>query len=324
MFIALGLFNFFIYYFLSQKLDVTLKIIFGVLFFFISFIFMVNVDVSKMPDYQAYFAVIGTSEPELSIKTLFAEPYYFQLVNLFAKSHSTEFSIKIFYYINFILTSSFFIWLACMKDISVWKKMLLYALYYYFFSYVLLRNTPAYILVGLLFYTLQKNEFLKISVLSFMAHLTALPIIAFSVFKNKKADIYLFLFVLLYMYFFKFIINLNLLDLYSRLSVYQENQDGPSIFHKLYFGLFIGINIFLFFKNKALILNYTYIFLFATYLIFQFINPVMGYRFSIYLVMYILLSPNFNFEIKTEKVLNYCSLLVLGCFLIFNIKYLFT
>ena len=151
---ALVILNFIIYYFLCINKKNSIKIPFSFIFFLLSFVFFLLVDFSKMPDYQEYYNVIGLEVKGQSLNTLFSEPYYFQIVNFFNLTLSKEASINIFYFINTLLTTSFFLWLSFKIDISPWKKVFLYSMYYYLFSFVLLRNTPSYILLAISFYYL--------------------------------------------------------------------------------------------------------------------------------------------------------------------------
>jgi len=276
-----------------------------------------NIDVIDMPDYDSYYRVIGLVNPEMSFKMLFAEPYYFQFVNYLYKNNSAEYSINFFYYVNYFATVVFFVWIAFLKDISAWKKMLLFALYYHLFAFVLLRNTPSYVLVGFLFYYLHKEKYLKISLLSFMGHLSSLPILFFAFFKNKLGDKKLLALSVLFFFAFNIILQLPFLGVYEKFSGYQEGDEyGKSLFHKIYFLLFLIVNTYLFFKEKRLFFNYTYTFTFLTYLVLQFASPVMGYRFSIYLVIYLMLSPHLKFEVETERNLNLFSPVLFFLFLI--------
>ncbi len=297
-----------VYYLLNLNFNIKLKIVLSFLFIVICFAIKFNIDVSKMPDYDGYFQVIGIVNPEISIKALFAEPYYFQIVNYLYQSNSAEDSIKFFYNINFFLTLTFFIWLSFLNDISIWKKIVLYVLYFYFFSYVLLRNAPAYLLIGVLYYYLYKGKYIKICLLSFLAHLSSLPILLFSFFKNKKGDKKLFVLLFLFFLGFNILLKLPVFGVYEKFTYYREGHEyGQSIFHKVYFIFMIFINLFLVFKNKDLLYNYTYSFIFLTYFFIQLASPVMGFRFSIYMILYLLLNPKLVVDGRLEKWFNWLS-----------------
>lgn len=297
-----------VYYLLTLKFNIKVKIVLSFLFVLLCFAIKFNIDVSKMPDYDGYFQVIGVVNPEFSIKTLFAEPYYFQIVNYLYQKNSAVDSIKFFYNVNFYLTLTFFIWLSFLNDINIWKKIVLYVLYFYLFSYVLLRNAPAYLLVGFLFYYLHRGKYIKISLLSFFAHLSSLPILLFSFFKNKKGDKMLFILLLLFFFGFNILLKLPVFGIYEKFTYYREiHEYGQSVFHKIYFIFMIFINLFLVFKNRDLFYNYTYSFIFLTYFFIQLASPVMGFRFSIYIILYLLLNPKLVLDDKLEKWFNLLS-----------------
>lgn len=307
--IILVILNFFLYYSLNIINIRCLKHIISVLFFLSSIIFFFFIDFPKLPDYQQYFNVIGIQNNEITIKTLFTEPYYFELVSLLNTKYSSEVSILFFYFINTIITTFFFIWISYNSKNSLWKNIFLYSMYYYLFSFILLRNTPSYILIGILFYFINKNIYFKSALISFFCHLSSLPVLVFSFFKNKKADFILLIIVFCYIFFFNILSKFEVFGIYDKLSIYQDDKDyGQNIFHKIYFYSLLILNIYFFYRNKSLVFNYTYILLFVTYLILQSIGPVMGFRFSIYILFYLFLNENFSPKSKYELVKNILSI----------------
>jgi len=307
--IIIVILNFFLYYSLNIINIKSVKHIISVLFFLSSIIFFFFIDFPKLPDYQQYFNVIGIQNNQITIKTLFTEPYYFELVSLLNTKYSSEVSILFFYFINTTITTFFFIWISYNTKNSLWKNIFLYSMYYYLFSFILLRNTPSYILIGILFYFINKNIYFKSALISFFCHLSSLPVLVFSFFKNKKADLILLIIVFCYIFFFNILTKFEVFGIYDKLSIYQDDKDyGQNIFHKIYFYLLLILNIYFFYRNKSLVFNYTYILLFVTYLILQSIGPVMGFRFSIYLLFYLFLNENFSPKSKYELVKNILSI----------------
>lgn len=307
--------NFLIYYFLCINKKDSLKIPISFIFFLLSFIFFLLVDFSKMPDYQEYYAVIGLEGKGQSFNTLFSEPYYFQIVNYFNLSLSKEASINVFYFTNTLLTTSFFLWLSFKDDISPWKKVFLYSMYYYLFSFVLLRNTPSYILLATSFYYLNYKRIFFPSLFTFLCHISSLPVIIFSFFKNKYANILLIFICLGYIFLFNVLTKLEIFGIYEKLTIYKDdNQYGQGVFHKIYFYLFIFLNLILLFFKKDIILNYTYVLIFLTYIFLQFIGPVMGFRFSIYLIFYLLMTNTYNRIEKNnfyKNILSFFTIVIL-------------
>lgn len=313
--------NFASYFFLNFRNDFFFRLVFFVLFVFSCIIIKFNIDITTVPDFVMYYSEIGSKQTQLTFDVLFKEPYYYQFVNCLHKNYSAFSSIKVIYSINFLLSLAFFIWISFLEDISLWKKNVLFALFFYFFSYVLIRNTPAYILVGILFYNLHKNKFIKISFLSFLAHISSLSILIFSLFKNKPVDRFLLIYMILYGFILKIVLILPFFNIGERFENYYEISNNINwIAHIGYFSFIIGVNLFLFLNNKNAIYNYTYSFIFITYLFLQFISPILGFRFSIYIILYLLLNPELKLNNQLEKWFNKLSpLLMIFVFVTYSI-----
>lgn len=324
MLFIIVVFNFILYYLLVLKNNLEYKIIFSFLFIVCCLIIKNNTEVANLHDYGTYYQVIGSDVPFFSIDELFSEPYFFQISNYFyLNSHSATHTIVFFYDVNFYLTLFFFVWLSFLKNIAAWKKVVLFSLYYYLYSYILLRNTPAYVLVGILFCYLHKNKYFYPSALSFMAHLSALPILMFSVFKNKTSDKKMFLLLVFFFLSLNVIFRLPFFGLQDKLLVYQEDQEyGRTIIHKIYFAVIIFVHVFLFFKKRMVVYNYTYSFIFLIYIFLQILSPVMGFRFSVYLILYLLLNPELKFDSHTERRLDTLSFMfiILGVNSYYNLS----
>lgn len=308
----IALFNFVLYFIASLQKQLYYKIIFAFLFVISTTILRLFVQNNQLPDYDSYYSVIGSIEPEISLNILFTEPYYFQLVNYLHKYFSTEISINVFYGVNFLVTTFFFIWLLFVKKIHPWKKVLLFSLFYYLLTYILLRNTLAYLALAYLFYRINFKEVYKPSYAALLSHLSSLPALFFGWFKNKNGDLLLVFLMLLYISLFSLIINVEAFQLYEKFSSYQDSTEyGFSMFHKVYFYGFLFLNLVLFFFSRNIIFNYSYLPLLVTYVILQASNGVMGYRFSIYLIFYLLLFISAKkISPKLNIVLNYSSILL--------------
>ena len=134
----------------------------------------------------------------------------------------------------------------------------------------------------------------------------------FSLFKNKPVDRYLILYLILYGFILKLILIVPFFDIGERFErYYAVSQHINWIAHMLYFCFIVGVNLFLFFKNKNVIYNYTYSFIFITYLFLQFTSPMLGFRFSIYIILYLLLNQELKLTDQLEKWLNKLSPLLL-------------
>jgi hypothetical protein len=288
-----------VYFLLGYFEDRNVKISYAILFVILSFVLKFSIDVTKTADYDNYLFVLALDRIGFSLKALFAEPYFFQIGALLYKYYPKEQSLAFFYESSFIFSTVFFLWLAFLKNVSTFNKVIVFSLYYFFFTYIILRNAPAYMLSAVCFYYLQRNLYLKSTALSFLVHLSSLPIIFFSLFKNKLGDRKLILVCLFYIIFFNLLLRIEFLGIYEKFLIYASFNSGQSVFHQIYFYIFIAYNIYLFFVKKDIIYNYTYLLLLVTYLILNYSNSVMGYRFSVYLVLYLMINPKLTY---TEKI----------------------
>ena len=323
--IFIALFNFVLYFIASLQKRINYKFIFAFLFVISTIALRLFVQNKQLPDYDSYFSVIGSIEPEFSLNILLTEPYYFQLVNYLHKYFSAETSINIFYGINYLVSTIFFIWLLFVKKIQPWKKVLLFSLFYYLLAYILLRNTLAYLVLAYLFYRINFKEVYKLSFAVLLSHLSSAPALFFGWFKNRSGDLLLIFSMVLYISFFSLIINIEAFQLYEKFSSYQDSTEyGFSMFHKVYFYGFLFLNLVLFFFNRNIIFNYTYLPLLVTYIILQVSNGVMGYRFSIYLIFYLLVFiSEKKVSSKLNIVLNFSSIILI-ILSIYNFKSLST
>ncbi|MCW3170510.1 EpsG family protein, partial [Chryseobacterium sp. 09-1422] len=229
-------------------------------------------------DYNTYLRFVDTGElSELSFGSLFSEPYFF-IVVLSIKNMvgDTAGSLNFYYIINFIISTIFFIWIIRLKDIQTFSKVLLFSLYYFLFAYTTVRNSPAYILVGVLYYFLHRKKIFKLGYLSFLAHLSSVPAVLFSLFRVDKVSKKVLIGSVIMFPLFFILINLPFLNLSDKLTQYEESTEyGVSTFHKIYFIVMILMTIFLYFKNKALVYNNVYILNFVMYMLLYSISGVM-------------------------------------------------
>jgi hypothetical protein len=304
-----------VYFLLGYFKDRNVKIKFAILFVILSYLLKFSIDVTKTADYDNYLYIIGLYRPELSLKSIFTEPYFFQLGSWLYKYYPIQQCLAFFTESSFIYSTIFFVWFAFLKNVTNFNKMIMFSLYYYFFAYIVFRNGPAYMLSGVTFYYLHKNKYLKTTALLFLVHLSSLPVIFFSIFKNKLGDKKLVLWCFLFIISFNILIRIELFGIYEKFSSYtNDTVYGQSIFHKIYFYSFVLLNIYLFLFKKDIIYNYTYLPLFVTYLILTYSSSVMGYRFSIYLILYLMINPKLNYSNSFKPLFCLPILMVLFIF----------
>lgn len=264
-------------------------------------------------DYDAYYYGYGDIDQSLPwYLRLFREPYFFYLksiAQLFTFDKKELFSY--IYYFNFSITAIFFIWLALLKDVALWKKVVFYVIYYFLFSFTVLRNSPAYILVAVLFYYLQRDKRWYWGYLAFFAHISSIIALATSIFQNKKPTLKFIIYAvsacLLIFVFSKIPIFAALL---FKFDAYSTLAKKASIAHIVFFLAFNLTTIFVFFWNRKIVFTNVYILLYLICIVLFMINPVMFFRFSIYTISYLITSP-------TEKLTRIDKIFNNGVFLLF-------
>jgi hypothetical protein len=310
---------FFISYYISCITVQNRKVNYVALFIFILFSVFVRffTPLIENADYNTYLRFVDTGElSELSVGSLFSEPYFFIIVlSLKNFVQDTAASLNLYYVINFIITTIFFIWIIRLRDIQTFSKILLFSLYYFLFAYTTIRNSPAYILVGVLYYFLHRKKVFRLGYLSFLAHLSSVPAVIFSFFRADQVSKKVLIGAIVMFPLFFVFINLPFLNLSDKLSQYEDSTEyGVSTFHKIYFVVIVLLSIFLYFKNKALVFNNVYILNFVMYLMLYSISGVMAFRYSIYFIMFLLFVPVTK-KIRHLKLYSSLSLLTIIYFI---------
>lgn len=313
----------FICYYLSclEYSSFSQKYFFISLFLFTSCFLRFYIPEEINKDYYGYLNK-SYSNPEGFLTFLISEPYLylvFKLFNLFENDRIVIFSF--IYWFNFLLVTLFFVWLSMKKDVKLWKKIIIFVFYYFLFGYVVLRNSPVYILFALFCYSSYKNQKFNAFLLTPLMHLSALPVTLIVFFKKKYYLKYLFfLSLLLIPVFVIYIMPLieNLIELQSivdKANVYSKGADNMyNIIHTVYF-IFISLLVFktLFFDRVFHPIIFTTI---GLYYLFFIMNPVLGFRYSPYLFISILLFSNEKITIsKFDYYLNRLSLFTMPYFI---------
>lgn len=313
---------FFIFYLSSWNYkSYSYKLFFLFLFIFCSFYLRFIIPIELNKDYAGYSIFYDFDDPESLIGFLISEPYLYLLYKFFNIFSTDKIIIlKLIYWFNTFLTTVFFTWLALKKDVSVWKKNILFVFYFFLFGFVVLRNTPAYIIFALFSYHgLRNTKFNYIFFMPFM-HLSTLPVLVSYFHKKKHYLKYLTILVIatipLFIFYIYPIITslLEFESIITKSEAYLGSESETGIFHIIYF-IFITIICFTIFKvNKNLhpiIITTAFI-----YYIFFFINPVLGFRFSPYFIIsWLLMKKQTNKYSELNKILNYGSLFTVFYFI---------
>lgn len=263
--------------------------------------------VSLNNDYLLYYNFQIFHKPNSFFSFLFNEPYLYSIYsvyNFFLDSKENVFLGM--YWFNWLISSAFFVWLIRRLDVEAWKKMILFVCYYFILTFVLLRNGPAYVLFALYFYySFRNKKFNWILITPFMHISCCLLLVTF--FYKSKYYFRVLVFVLLFVFLFysftsTFLLHVGTFEsILNKISFYLKGISDISIMHKIFFMFisFLIITGFVFYKKKMLHpILITTIFI---YIISYYINPIVAFRFSPYVIFALLLYP-FNSIISKKKL----------------------
>lgn len=313
----------FLFYFLASfnTLRAKNRFVFIILFLLSTFLlrFLISPELNK--DYYGYFDLFDFQLPDTILSFLLGEPYL-KLV-YFAFSGFTEDRQLIFfgiYWFNLMVSNLFFIWLLTRTDIQMWKKLVLFSFFYFLFAFVLIRNSPSYIIFALFFYyTFRKSNFNLVLVTPFI-HISSVAVLA-TYFHNRKnyyAFFLAFSFTAAAILLFvlpkisnSFAVELTIF----KVSTYSAEMDVVSIFHRVYFVFITGIVITTAFVYKKQMLHPIIMTTIILYYVSFIINPIVGFRFAPYLLFAVLFfNYDGSFSSQFTRVFNISSFLMLPYF----------
>jgi len=316
---------FFNYYFLCQNhIKIQNKYTY-VIFFILFSVFLRTIIPTKInKDYAGYFELYNFDNPDNLVSLLISEPYLYGLYNFFQLFTSNkQIVIESIYWFNFFISLYFYIWLAFRKDVYPWKKIVIFVFYYFLTSYVVLRNAPVYFIYAYFFYYSFRYVKYKKIFLTPLMHLSSVPLLILLLYNSKRYFKYLFsalviIIPILITIVLPIIESVNEIKTpLDKVDVYAEGMVEVGIFHKAYFCFITGILIIGWLNIKEKIYHPLIITTFIIYYISFFINPVIGFRFSPYIILAILLNnfkSNFNIPGLT-KFLNFIIIILLPYFI---------
>lgn len=294
-------------------------------FFFVSALLLrLYVPIEINADYGGYANFMFAGEFTFSIKSILSEPYFPQMITWqYLLTKNWKDALFNMYVFNFLLSFFFYVWLALRKDIKFWIKIFFFAFSYVFLTYTVLRNAPAYFLFGILMYYLVQEKRLWIGYLGFLAHSSSLPALAATFLGFKKPSLKQLVLIFIGAVAFSLMLSLPFFSHFSgKLDAYTDTNVtknfGVSIFHKIYLVAILGLNVFIWKNKKEAIYNNFYCAILLIYLILYFLNPVMGFRFSYYIIMYLVCYPYYQ-----KYKYDYAITIVLCTLLIFLFVYNF-
>jgi hypothetical protein len=310
----------FIFYFLASfnTLKVEHRLIFISFFLATTFIlrFLINPSINK--DYFGYFELFDYTIPSTFLSFLLEEPYldlvYF-FFSLFTNDKATIF-LGI-YWLNLLIVNAFFVWILTRKDVQMWKKVVLFSLFYFLFAFVLIRNSPAYILFACYFYYSYRNIKFNLVLFTPLMHISSIGVLVTYLHKKKNYYLFLLLFsivgILVLFFILPSFLNFVSLELVvSKVNTYSAEMQEVSVFHKVYFFVISSIVITTAFVYKKKIFHPIMMTTILFYYISFLINPVVGFRIVPYLFFSILF---FNYDGYYNT--SYTRVFNIICFLMF-------
>lgn len=290
-------------------------------FVFSSLLFRLLIPFDENADYHPY-AFLRTYEYSLSRP--FDDPFLKLIYNTFyyISYQSKSFAIKAMYWTVFVICNSFFVFLMKDKNLILYKKILFFSLYYFLFSYTLLRNGPSYVLVALFFYYFLNSEKhvrkTKCLVASLAFHYSSLTILIINFLSSLKVKQIVITFLIFSIVSFAIISGLDIsFDLIvNKFNTYLNLTKQPKLFHIIWFYFICGVFMLSFIENRNLAMKKFNIWIFFCFLIMYYINHVAGFRFSVYyLLYYLLMNPSNKLILNNKKLINIFSFLSIMYFI---------
>lgn len=283
-----------------------LQSVFVALFFIISLVTRGLVDFTSNKDFYAYYNLYRIEQPEYWWEYFTNEPYLYFLYSFFFLFFEKKMEVfEGMYYVNYFFVTIFFIWLMKLKDVFLWKKVLFFSMYYFLFSFVLIRNGVPYMIFAYFIYLIYRGKTTKLVYLTPLMHISSSAPMIMVFHKHKKYIFYLLLVgisALFIIFVGATILNRPEFGLIAhKLDAYGKVQEETSVFHYIYFGIMSIFCFILWFFTRKRFFNPVIITTLFVYLAGFMINPVVGFRFSPYLMMAILLM---NVDGKKYKFLN--------------------
>jgi hypothetical protein len=299
------------YYFLLKVQAKNKKFLFLILFVFLSIVFKSLVPLVEIRDYFTYTRVLSDNGYKpIRLLDLLIEPYFKFISKNLLHWFSIPSVLEIYYYFLFVAGISFFTWLAFVKDITLWRKYLIFNLFFILFSFILLRNAIAYMIIALFFYYMSKGRFVYSFFSAVFFHITTIPVLLLSFFRNKKLNFYIVPIVVFIILLFFFIFYTESSFFYLKYKDFKKNSALYNYtIHNVVFYVSLSIFILYIYSFKNILLNYHYVLLLVIYIVLFYFNAVMGFRFSFYIFLYLLMNTQLSFISRLENLLNRYSFL---------------
>lgn len=314
----------FLLYFLScsPSLNVKKKVYSLVLFVIFTIIIRSLIEPKYNNDYYLYFDFKIFGKPTSILSFILNEPYLYGLYRFFSLFSSNKSCVfQCMYWLNHIITTSFFVWLALREDVAKWKKIVLFVLFYPVLDFVLLRNGPVYLLFALYFYYSFRNKKFKSVLFSPLIHFSSLLLLPVFFYRIRNYYFILCGFILFAIaLFFIFVPYLQKIDEFQRLifkmNAYSNMENLNVKMHSIFLGaiLFATILFLVIYKQKLFhpIIVFTFLLYFGSF----FFNVSVAYRLAVYYIFALFLFGSIEHEnTKLTKWLNILAIFLFPVFL---------
>ena len=228
------------------------------------------------------------------------------------------------YRVNFSLSTIFFCYLGLSSKVEYLEKMFFFSFFYYFSTYVIIRNAPLFYLLSYYLLNKQNLNLIRLGTL-YSLHISSIILPFIKLISNLKIYIIIVVGILLILSIplgIELLLN-NSEKLGQEIYIYLDYiKSERKVNYNHYYLLTFNICVFFFigflsgFKNIS---KFTWA-TFMVYLLGFFINPVLGARLSLYLIIFLLLTTNnFMYKLKTKNTLKLFNMSLMPLLLAYTI-----
>ncbi|MCW2119423.1 hypothetical protein [Flavobacterium sp. 7A] len=323
MIFIITLLTFLFYYFASLAVDKPRKQQIFILCFISSSVVLRDIiNITLNNDYYLYYNFKIFHKPDGFLSFLINEPYLYCIYSIFNNFFELKSDVFLaMYWFNFLINTSFFIWILTRRDVEVFKKMILFVLYYFVLGFVVLRNGPSYILFSLFFYYTFRDFKFKWVLLTPFMHISSCVILVTYFYRNKWYYIVTMLtpiiLIFLFFLFSKFLHSLPAFEsILFKINYYSKGMKAIGLAHKVFFIFVCCLFLTGVFLYKERMNHPILVTTMLVYTLSFFINPSVAHRFSPYILFALLLAP-FSFAKGNGKVIivNHLTVLLFPVFL---------
>ena len=272
-------------------------------FFCLALVLRLLIPIPLVMDYAAYYSNNIYDYNFYGIIDVISEPALKLVYNIsFFLFNDKKQTVHFIYWLNFA-GCTYLYYRISKYQIPFFKKMILFSFFYFFFTFVLLRNGIPYLLVFMFFYEINNTEgkLRKLIVASFFHATAAVVFLVRLIFEIKLRRLIVYALVVLAILAVLAVNNISVFDYFiQKFDAYAEVYHYRSVFHIIWMFFIFGIFCWSFVENVAQSSSLFFITLMVVYIVLNYLNPVMGYRLSLYVLLFYLTLP-----VKNPKLVKY-------------------